>query len=350
MTDAQRREETKKNYAEVESMAGTDPSKAQADRIAGLETQQLANLEQQKGLSALAAIPAVLQGGNAMRGIGAGAGAFGGMYGKAIQADRAEKLSLMSAKNNLEQAQYKTKVGMVGDARQLTAESRRDRQAAEAARIAKLRALGVLALAQERANRPVKGATPNFDIQNRDAIAADLRNTTPMKTGETEAQYDTRLKAMAAREIYGAKGTKDITSRADINTNVKSVSDVTGVKGDIEQQKADTGALAAEAASLDKARAELNKLKKSRDARNQKKWQDLVTKNKGDETKAGEEFIKGYMVKPADDAPAAPVVKPAAAPTGKVMTQADVAATAKARGVTEAEVIDRAKKAGYTIK
>ena len=153
MTDEQRRAETKKNYAEVESMAGPAPYKAQTDRIAGLETQQLANLEQQKGLAALAAIPEILKGGNAMRGIGAGAGAFGGMYGKAIQADRAEKLSLMSAKNNLEEAQYKMKVGMVGDARQLTAESRRDRQAAEAARIAKLKALGVLA-ASTRTRQP----------------------------------------------------------------------------------------------------------------------------------------------------------------------------------------------------
>jgi hypothetical protein len=282
--------------------------------MAGLEKQQLANLEQQKGLSALAAIPEVLKGGNAMRGIGAGAGAFGGMYGKAIQADRAEKLSLMSAKNNLEEAQYKMKVGMVGDARQLTAESRRDRQAAEAARIAKLKALGVLASAQERANRPVKGATPNYDINAQAAYVRNLKNKEKPLKGETPEQYNDRIEAMAYDLHTAAKNAKvsDITSRADIRSNVTSTSDIKGTKGDIEQQKADTGALAAEAASLDKARAELNKLKKSRDARNQKKWQDLVIKNKGDEAKAGEEFIKGYMVKPADDAPAAPVAKPAA--------------------------------------
>jgi hypothetical protein len=127
-------------------------------------------------LAALAAIPAVLQGGNALRGLGAGAGAFGGMYGKALQADRAEKLSLMSAKNNLEEAQYKTRVGMVGEARQLTTEARRDAQAAEAARIAKLKALGTVATAQERASRPPKAATRNFDIESVATVAADLEN------------------------------------------------------------------------------------------------------------------------------------------------------------------------------
>jgi hypothetical protein len=225
MTDAQRREETKKNYAEVESMAGPSPYKTQGDRIAGLETQQAGELQQQKGLSALAAIPEMLKGNNAVRGIGGAGGKFADVYGKALQADRVEKRALISARNNLEDAQYKMKVGMVGDARQLTAESRRDRQAAEAARIAKLRALGTLAATQERANRPAKGTTPNFDIQNRELIAADLAATTPMKKGETPEQYEKRLNAMAAREIYGAKGTKDITSK--VTSNVKSERDIT---------------------------------------------------------------------------------------------------------------------------
>jgi hypothetical protein len=351
MTDAQRRAETRKNYGEVESMAGTAPYKAQADRIAGLETQQLANLEQQKGLAALAAIPEILKGSNAMRGIGAGAGAFGGMYGKAIQADRAEKLSLMSAKNNLEEAQYKMKVGMVGDARQLTAESRRDRQAAEAARIAKLKALGALAATQERASRPVKATAPNFDINAQAAYVKAFRNTEKPLKGETPEQYEDRIQAMAYDKQIAAKNYKvsDITSRSNITSNVTS--DIKGTKGDIEQQKADTSAIAAEEASLKDARAELAKLKKSRIPGNQKKWQDLITEH-GSEKAAGEAYIKGYMVKPTGAAPAAKPAAPAAAPAqaGKVMSMADVKATAAARKISEADVIAAAKKAGYTIK
>jgi hypothetical protein len=155
---------------------------------------------------------------------------------------------------------------------------------------------------------------------------------------------------MAAQIIYGAKGTKDITSTSTVSSNVTS--DIKGTKANIEEQKADTSAKQVEEASLKDARAELAKLKKSRIPTNQKKWQDLV-KEHGSEEAAGEAYIKNYMVKPAAPA-AAPAAKPAAAPapaqSGKVMSRADVAATAKARGVTEADVIAAAKKAGYTIK
>jgi hypothetical protein len=222
MTADQRRAATKAYYQEVQDMAGPSPYAAQEGRIAGLETQQAENLGQQKGLAALAAIPAILQGGNALRGIGGGAGAFAGMYGKAIQADRAEKLSLMSAKNNLEEAQYKARVGMVGEARQLTIEARRDTQAAEAARIAKLKALGTVATAQERASRPPKAATPNFDINAQAAIAADLKSVMPMKKDETPEKYDARINAAAYRQILELKGTKDITSRSNVTSDVTS--------------------------------------------------------------------------------------------------------------------------------
>jgi hypothetical protein len=351
MTEDQRRANTLANYKEVQAMAGPSPYEAQTARMADLEKQQAGNLQQQKGLAALAAIPAILQGGNAIRGLGGGAGAFAGAYGKAVQADRTEKLSLMSMKNNLEDAQYKLRVGLVGDARQLTAEARRDKQAADAAKIAKLKALGTLAAANERANRPVKAATRNFDIENREAIAEVLKDTNPMKQGETPEQYEKRLNAMAAREIYGAKGTKDITSTSTVSSNV--MSDITGTKGDVEQQKADTSAKQVDEASLKDARAELAKLKKSRIPANQQKWKKMVDEY-GSEEAAGEAYIKNYMVTPAAPAaaPAAKPAAPAAAPAqaGKVLTQADIAATAKASGKTIDEVKAQAKLKGYTIK
>jgi hypothetical protein len=321
MTADDRRANTKAYYQEVQDMAGASPYAAQEGRIAGLEKQQAENLGQQKGLAALAAIPAILQGGNAIRGLGGAGGAFAGMYGKALQADRAEKLSLMSAKNNLEEAQYKTRVGMVGEARQLTIEARRDTQAAEAARIAKLKALGTVATAQERASRPPKAATRNFDIESVATIAKDLRNTVLPKKGETPEQYDARIESMATFQFVKAKNAKeiasqsDITSRSNVNTNVSSVSDITGLKADVEQQKADTSASSAEAASLDKARTALNKLKNSRDVRNQKKWKDMVEQAGGSEDAAGKAYIEGYMVKPTGNAaPVKPAAKPAPAP------------------------------------
>jgi hypothetical protein len=344
MTEDQRRANTKAYYQEVQDMAGPSPYKAQTARMADLEKQQAGNLQQQKGLAALAAIPAILQGGNAIRGLGGGAGAFAGAYGKAVQADRTEKLSLMSMKNNLEDAQYKLRVGLVGDARQLTAEARRDKQAADAAKIAKLKALGTLAATNERANRPVKAATRNFDIENKEDIAEDLKSTNPMKEGETPAQYKTRLNAMAARIILELKGTKDITSKS----TVSSTQDISGTKAVVEEKKAETAEDRVDEGMRRDAAAQINKFKVSRDPAKRKIWTDLLEEHNGNTEAATEAYIQGYMGKNS----AAPAAKPAAAPaqSGKVLTQADIAATAKASGKTIDQVKAQAKLKGYTIK
>jgi hypothetical protein len=358
MTADQRRAAAKAYYQEVQDMAGPSPYAAQEGRIAGLEKQQAENLGQQKGLAALAAIPAVLQGGNALRGLGAGAGAFGGMYGKALQADRAEKLSLMSAKNNLEEAQYKTRVGMVGEARQLTTEARRDAQAAEAARIAKLKALGTVATAQERASRPPKAATRNFDIESVATIAADLKTTTPMKKGETPEQYDARIGSMATLQFVKAKNAKEIASQSDITSRSNVTSNITS------NQLQDKGPGALTTSAEDVESKEINNGVKHfetiasepyKSPENKKLIKKYMDANGGDLAKAALAYAKDTRVTPkaATSGGAAPApAKPAPAPGGgqKIMTQADVAATAKARGITEAEVIRKAKDAGYTIK
>jgi hypothetical protein len=238
------------------------------------------------------------------------------------------------------------KIGMVGDARQLTAESRRDRQAAEAARIAKLKALGTLAATQERANRPPKAATRNFDIENRDYRAEVLKATTPMEKGETPEQYDKRLKSIAAMEIYVAKNTKDITSKSDVTSNVTSTSDIKGEKAKVEQQKADTGEERVDEASLKDARAALNKIKTSRDPRRKREWEAKV-KAAGSEQAAGEAYIKDYMgAKPV----AAPVAKPAAAPTKAAAAPKQVLPPGATTGKTTAkgtEVFVDGKLVGY---
>jgi hypothetical protein len=221
MTDAERRTNTLANYKEVQDMAGPSPYAAQNDRIAGLEASQVSNLEQQKGLAAFAAIPEILKGGNAARGLGGAAGAFGGMYGKAIQAGREEKRSLMSMKNNLEDAQYKMRVGLVGDARQLTAEARRDQQAAAAANIAKQKAMGILAKEGVKLNAPIKPAAVKFEPADSKALT-NLENSyiqkTPLLKGETEEQRVVRAKADATNDYLTQKAQREIQSNANIRS------------------------------------------------------------------------------------------------------------------------------------
>ena len=236
MTEDQRRANTLANYKEVQAMAGPSPYEAQAARIADQEKQQAGELRQQRGLAAIATIPAILQGGNAVRGLGAGAGKFGDMYGKALQADRTEKRALMSAKNNLEDAQYKLRVGLVGDARQLTAEARRDAQAADAAHIAKQKAQGMLAAQGVRLNAPPKPvaqkATP-ADTQSLQNLENLYIQDTPPKKGETEAQRVIRAKGLATKDYLYQKGQRDIRS------NVSSIQDFGGVRGNLEESKID---------------------------------------------------------------------------------------------------------------
>jgi hypothetical protein len=268
MTEDQRRANTKAYYQEIQDMAGPDPYKAQADRIAEQEKQQAGELRQQRGLSAFAAIPAILQGSNAIRGLGAGAGKFGDMYGKALQADRAEKRSLMSMKNNLEDAQYKLRVGLVGEARQLTEAGRRDQQAANAAHIAKNKALGEVAAKAVKLNAPAKAATRNFDIESVATITKDLRNTEKPLKGETPEQYEDRIAAMATFKYVKAKNAKEIDSTSNVTSNVSSTSDVTGLKGDLESKKVE---VSKEELSSKEAEDAVNKGKKA--ALRNEEWQ-----------------------------------------------------------------------------
>lgn len=236
MTEDQRRANTLANYKEVMAMAGPSPYEAQEKRIAELEGQRAGNLEQQKGLAALAAIPSILEGGNAVRGLGKASGTISNLYGKALQADREEKRSLMSMRNNLEDAQYKMRVGMIGDARQLTAEARRDAQAADAAGIQKQKALGVLAAQGVRLNAPPKPvaqkATPAESQALQNLENWYIQNTQPKK-GETEEQRVIRAKGLATKDYLYQKGQRDIRS------NVSSVQDFGVVRGGLEESKID---------------------------------------------------------------------------------------------------------------
>lgn len=73
-------------------------------------------LEQGKGLAALRAAAAVLAPGGTMRGLGAAGSAFAESYGKALEADRAEKQSIAAAQFHLADAQRKERMGLMKEA------------------------------------------------------------------------------------------------------------------------------------------------------------------------------------------------------------------------------------------
>ena len=191
----------------LEDGAGPNPYADYESKFKNMEAEDAKGLNQAKGLAALQAAGAMLQGSNAIRGLGAAGSAFAGAYGDALQANKAQKRSMMSMRMNLEDAQRKERMGLTRDAISAADQARKDHMDEQMYGIKKAQAIATAA----KAIKPTT-AKPNFDIESRDVLAADLKTTTPMKKGETEEQYDKRLKAMATREIYGAKGTKDITS------------------------------------------------------------------------------------------------------------------------------------------
>ena len=79
--------------------------------ITETNAERLGALEQAKGLAALKASNAVLQGPDAMRGISAGSSAFADSYGQALQADRKEKHALAQAGIQLADAERKERLG-----------------------------------------------------------------------------------------------------------------------------------------------------------------------------------------------------------------------------------------------
>jgi len=95
----------------------TDPYTPYGKSLDDMDASRGKNLEQAKGLAALRAGAAMLQGNNAMRGLAGGASAFGESYGAAMQADQEQKQSLAKMRFHMAEAQRKEEMGLSGEAR-----------------------------------------------------------------------------------------------------------------------------------------------------------------------------------------------------------------------------------------
>jgi len=204
----------------LRDQAGTDTGyDAFSKQLKDIEASGEKRLNEGRGLAALAAIPAMLEGNNAVRGIGGAGGAFAGAYGQYVNAANKEKLSLAQMKYNLADSKRKENLGLTKDAVSLMDSARRAKMDADRFAVDKSRAKSMLLGKGANLNKPTKGATPNFDINAQAAIAEDLRSITPKRAGESDAAYDARINAAAFRQILEAKGTKDITSRGTVTSN-----------------------------------------------------------------------------------------------------------------------------------
>jgi hypothetical protein len=170
---------------QLQEGAGESPYKK---RLEGITTERDTlgkNLEKAKGLSALRAAGAMLQGVGLAQGLGRAGGAFADSYEKAEAANRVENRALRDMEFNLLDAQRKERMGLNKEATAALREVDRDKALAVKARNDRLAAQGNLARGMAAAAKPQRptgagGAKgPKEFESNVEAYLADIKERYP---------------------------------------------------------------------------------------------------------------------------------------------------------------------------
>ena len=172
----------------IRQLAGPDPYSEIKTQIANMATQSQQALQQGKGVAALHAMGALLQGPNFMRALGGAGSAFADNYGQAMQAHRQAQNAQMQMSINVASGQRAENLGLAKDAISSF-------QAAQANKINMFKAEGerdqrlVTASARlARAVAPPKAAAPVKPTDQQQAQAAMLRAT--QNPQDKQAQAD----------------------------------------------------------------------------------------------------------------------------------------------------------------
>jgi hypothetical protein len=216
MTRKERAELEREEFERRQKFAGEDPYASMAEKFKTFEVDRAKNLEEGKGLAALQAIPAILQG-RGIRGIGAGIGALGGNLAGVAKADAAEKRALASMDFNLKDAQRKERMGLTKDAMASVTDAQKDRIAADKAQLDALKARNTGAANAARAFRPTGsagGAGKGPKIAEQLAAAEIAHETNP--TDATLKTVQALRRAMLQTKTTDVGNTKAELARMQI--------------------------------------------------------------------------------------------------------------------------------------
>lgn len=215
LTRDEREDLEKETVKRLQQYGGEDIYAPMAEKLKGFETDRAKNLEEGKGLAALQAIPAFLQGGNAARGIASGIGALGGGFAQVAKADTADKRALADMSFNLAGAKRKERMGIGKEALGNVKDVEANRIAADAAERKAITDEIVGASGLAKAYRPIKASgsgadkTPKIAEQNYANILADLKATETPNAGETPAQFNARIARKASELAVAQAKTSD---------------------------------------------------------------------------------------------------------------------------------------------
>lgn len=204
-----------------------DIQSEQKANIAKLEEQGAQNLKHGKGLAAIQAGAAMLEGPSAWHGLAKGASTFGESYGSAVKADQAQKQALQSMKFNIADSQRKEQMGLMRDSMAAADQARKDHAAAQQFGIDKAKALGTVYRGIAQTSRPgaaAKAPTPPKLAEQLGAAEVKAAMNPTDKAAQTEL-------AALRRAVAAAKSSF-------------SVSDIGGVKAGIEGDKTKVAAAA----------------------------------------------------------------------------------------------------------
>lgn len=201
-------------YALMQKLGGESPYAKFEQQLAERDTERGRAREEGKGIAALQAIPAILQPGGTIRGLGAAAGSLGGSYAKLAEADAAEKRSIQNLQFNLADAQRKERMGLGREAIAAADQARKDQADINRAHIQKLQAQATIASRVAQAAKPTgqggagKGpkineqlAAAEVDYEN-DPSDANLKRVTALRraVAQTKTTDIGKTKADLTRE------------------------------------------------------------------------------------------------------------------------------------------------------
>jgi len=183
----------------LEDGAGPSPYADIKEKIATMRGDSDKELSQSRGLAALKAASAMVQGRGLVRGLAQAGGAFGESYGQALQADKAQKRALMNMEINAADALRKERMGLNRDAIAAADQARKDHDAAQQFGIRKAQALANVAGKFATATKPTKtggsGAGKGPKINEQLAAAEIAHETNP--TNATLATVTALRRAVA---------------------------------------------------------------------------------------------------------------------------------------------------------
>jgi len=184
-----------------------------------LGEESATNLKRGKGLAAIQAAAAMLQGNDLSRGLAAGASTFAGAYGKAVKADQAQKSAIQRMNINIADAERKEKMGLTRDAITAADQARKDHQAAQVFGIDKAKALGKVYQGIAATSKPgaaAKAPTPPKAPEQSiiSGVATRMAREKPMP-GETSDMQRDRITSEESNRVLGMLQQRQVYSVGD---------------------------------------------------------------------------------------------------------------------------------------